>query len=144
MPFKCPISVLVVIYTSNFEVLLLERAAHPGFWQSVTGSLEAGESPPETARREVLEETGLACAQEAFVNWHLQNEYEIFKEWAHRYAPSVTRNTEHVFSLELPQKQPIVLSDEHRSSVWLPYQEAAKKCFSPTNAEAILSLPKRT
>lgn len=142
--FKQPVSVLVVIHTPGLEVLLLERAAHPGYWQSVTGSRETGETLLETARREVSEETGLKLPSAKFLDWQQQNHYEIYAEWRHRYAPGVTHNTEHVFSLEIPDCRPPQLAPaEHRAWRWLPWTEAAKQCFSPSNREAILQLPTR-
>lgn len=141
---KQPVSVLVVIYTRNLDVLLLERAAHPGYWQSVTGSRENQETLLNTAAREVSEETGLDTSQFVLSDWRQTNHYEIFAEWRHRYAPGVTENTEHVFGLLLPERQPISISPgEHRQFVWLSWQEAAEKCFSASNRHAILELPKQ-
>ena len=142
-PFKRPVSVLVVIHTHDLNVLLLERTAHPGYWQSVTGSQEADETLIETARREVQEETGINAPVKAFNDWQQTNTYEIFPEWRHRYAPGITHNTEHVFSLALPAPCTIQVSpNEHLGYLWLPWQEAAQKCFSASNREAILHLPK--
>lgn len=142
--FKQPVSVLVVIYTLDLQVLLLERAHHPGYWQSVTGSREAEEALLETAHREVLEETGLDTRQFQLEDWHQQNCYEIFSEWRYRYAPGITENTEHVFSLRLPARQPIrVAPKEHLGYCWLPWQEGAARCFSASNRDAILTLPER-
>jgi dATP pyrophosphohydrolase len=142
---KRPVSVLVVIHTPQLQVLLLERATNSGYWQSVTGSQEDDEALIATAAREVEEETGIAAHQSAFRNWQLINDYEIFPEWRHRYAPGVTRNTEHVFSLEVATPQPVSLApDEHVGYLWLPWREAAAKCFSPTNRDAILKLPELT
>ena len=144
MRYKLPVSVLVVIYTLDFEVLLLERADHPGFWQSVTGSQDEGESLCETAAREVFEETGLDAKHYSLVDWQAQNIYEIYAKWQHRYAPGIRHNTEHVFGLELPCVLPVQLSlREHLSYKWLPWQEAAGLVFSPSNREAILQLPER-
>jgi len=143
--YKQPLSVLVVIHTADRQVLLLERAAHPGYWQSVTGSQEAGESLIETALREVAEETGIAAGPEALRDWQRSNTFEIFPEWRHRYAPGVTHNTEHVFSLEVPAMHPIRLApDEHLDYCWLPWREAAEKCFSWSNRAAILMLPEES
>jgi dATP pyrophosphohydrolase len=143
--YKQPISVLVVIYTPTLQVLLLERAAHPGFWQSVTGSREDNEQLIDTARREVMEETGLDTTRYKLTDWHTTNNYEIFPQWRHRYAPDVTHNTEHVFSLEIPSQLTITTEpSEHRSHPWLPYKEAAARCFSSSNRDAILALPTRT
>ena len=141
---KQPVSVLVVIHTAALDVLLLERAAHPGFWQSVTGSREGSESLIDTARREVLEETGIDTASGQLVDWKLTNTFEIFDEWRHRYAPGVTHNTEHVFSLRLADRPESVVTtpDEHRDWQWLPWTEAAERCFSWTNRDAILLLKK--
>ena len=144
MNYKQPVSVLVVIHTPTLEVLLLERAKHPGFWQSVTGSQEAGETLIETARREVAEETGIAVATGDLMDWKLTNSFEIFAEWRHRYAPGVTHNTEHVYSLCVPAGCAVcVAPDEHLGFRWLPWREAAAACFSWTNRDAILMLPER-
>lgn len=135
---KQPISVLVVIHTPALDILLLERAAHPGYWQSVTGSREDNESLIATARREVTEETGIDTHQHQLTEWHLGNRYEIFPEWRHRYAPGVSSNEEHVFSLLLPERMEIKIApNEHRDWCWLPWQEAAKRCFSWSNRDAI-------
>ena len=145
MKYKQPVSTLVVIYTTALEVLLLERADHPGYWQSVTGSRDDDEPLSRTAAREAFEETGLNAEKFKLSDWHYQNNYEIYPVWRHRYAPGVTQNTEHVFGLELPAKQPITISPrEHLNYLWLPWNEAAEKCFSPTNREMILQLPERT
>ncbi|MGQ9724130.1 MAG: dihydroneopterin triphosphate diphosphatase [Tepidimonas sp.] len=145
-PPKIAQSVLVVIYTPALEVLLLERADAPGFWQSVTGAKETPEEPWErTAVREVAEETGIdAGAPECrLTDWGLENVYEIYPRWRHRYAPGVTHNTERVFGLRVPPGMPVRLAPrEHTASVWLPWREAANRCFSPSNAEAILWLPR--
>jgi len=142
--YKRPVSVLVVIHTPALDVLLIERAAHPGYWQSVTGSQEGEESLLATACREVMEETGLDAAAGKLSDWQQENVYEIFAEWRHRYAPGVTHNTEHVFSLEIPAIQPVRLAPgEHIAQLWLPWQEAAARCFSTSNRDAILALPTR-
>ena len=147
---KIPESVLVVIHTAAWEVLLIERADAPGFWQSVTGSKDAADEPlEETCRREVQEETGIhigtpALPWAALNDWQLINVYEIYPRWRHRYPPGVTHNTEHVFGLQVNATTPVVLAPrEHTAHVWLPWREAADRCFSPSNAEAILQLPRR-
>jgi dihydroneopterin triphosphate diphosphatase len=142
---KIPISVLVVIYKSNRDVLLIERADRKNFWQSVTGSLDSpNEALSIAAMREVYEETGIAVDQlpeGALQNLHHQIEYEIYPDWRFRYAPGITKNTEHWFALQVPDNTPIKLSPrEHVAYQWLPFTEAAKKCFSPSNGEAILKL----
>ena len=148
-PFKIPESVLVVIHTADREVLLIERADKPGFWQSVTGSKDALDEPlTVTAQREVFEETGIAIGspQVPLANlrdWRFSNVYEIYPVWRHRYAPGVTRNTEHVFGLRVPRDVAVTLSPrEHLRHEWLAWQAAADKCFSPSNAEAVLQLPR--
>ena len=148
-PFKIPESVLVVIHTPALDVLLIERADKPGFWQSVTGSKDAPDEPAEeTAIREVAEETGIvvgsaAVPRSALRDWGLRNVYEIYPVWRHRYAPGVTHNTEQVFGLTVPAGTPVVLAPrEHLHHVWLPWREAADRCFSPSNAEAVLHLPR--
>ena len=142
-PFKIPRSVLVVIHTPDLEVLLIERADKPGFWQSVTGSLDAEDEVLEdTARREVLEETGIQGGQ--LQNWQQENVYEIYPVWRHRYAPGVTQNREHVFGLLVDGRVGVTLSPrEHLSHVWLPWAAAAERCFSPSNAKAIRQLAQR-
>jgi dihydroneopterin triphosphate diphosphatase len=142
--FKKPVSVLVVIHTPNQHVLLIERVAHPGFWQSVTGSQEGNESLLDTAYREVAEETGIQAAPGSIQDWHISNHFEILGQWRDRYAPGVTHNIEYVFSLCIPQPIEVQLRpDEHSAQCWLPWQEAARKCFSWSNQDAILMLPRR-
>lgn len=144
MKYKIPVSVLVVIHTPDLQVLLLERADHPGWWQSVTGSQDPGESPEQTAIREVAEETGIDASRHALTDWNQRNVYEIYECYRHRYAPGTTHNTEHVFGLMLPEPQPVTLAEkEHLAWQWRPWQEAAERCFSPSNAEAIRQLPER-
>ena len=139
--YKQPVSVLVVIHTPALEILLLERAAHPGYWQSVTGSRENEEALATTAWREVLEETGIDSRQYRLHDWQQQNRYDIFPQWRHRYAPGVTENTEHVFSLCLPAPLPVrTTPEEHQAWCWLPWQEAAARCFSASNRDAIEAL----
>lgn len=141
-PYKIPRSVLVVIHTPDLDVLLLERADHPGYWQSVTGSLDReDESIIEAARREVSEETGIDAPSSDFSDWRFQNVYDIYPEWQWRYAPGVTRNTEYVLGLLVPGRVPVTLAPrEHIDHLWLPWQAAADKCFSPSNTAAILRL----
>ena len=144
MSFKIPISVLVVIHTPDLQVLLLERADHPGYWQSVTGSLNEGETLQQAAVRELAEETGLDARRYALRDWQQENVYEIFPEWRWRYGPGVTHNTEHVFGLLIPAPTPVCISPrEHLGSIWLPWEQAAQRCFSWSNAAAIRSLPER-
>jgi len=146
-PFKIPESVLVVIHTPALDVLLIERADHPGYWQSVTGSLDQADEPlPTTCAREVMEETGIdiAAVGGELVDWHVANRYEIYPVWRHRYAPGTTHNTEHVFGLCVPPGTAVRVDPrEHLAWRWLPWREAADACFSPSNAEAILQLPGR-
>ena len=151
--FKIPQSVLVVIYTATMNVLLIKRAdvAINGseFWQSVTGSKDQWiEAFRDTAVREVFEETGIDCGltsglSHQLLDWQLENVYDIYPRWQHRYAPGVTRNTEHLFGLQVPVGTAVTLNPrEHTAFQWLPWRDAALQCFSPSNAEAILMLPR--
>jgi len=142
--FKQPVSALVVIYTAALEVLLLERADFPGYWQSVTGSRDGEETMMETAAREAFEETGVDARLYTLTDWHEQNVYDIYPKWQHRYPPGTTHNTEHVFGLQLPQQVTVKLSPrEHLSYQWLSWDVAAEKVFSPSNRAAILQLPEK-
>ena len=145
MPYKLPISTLVLVHTPDLRVLLLERADYPGYWQSVTGSQEPGETLEQTAIRELREETGIdARAYGGLVDWGLSNEYEIFPRWRHRYPEGTTHNKEHVFALRVPEPIDVTLApNEHLTHVWLPWNEAAPKCFSWSNRQAIEELPRR-
>ena len=135
---------LVVIYTPALDVLLIERAGNPGFWQSVTGSKDSLQEDFQlTAQREVFEETGIIAPANQFMDWLVSNIYDIYPAWQHSYAPGITRNTEHVFSLCVPSGTHVILSPiEHTAFQWLPYRSAADACYSPSNAEAILMLPR--
>jgi dihydroneopterin triphosphate diphosphatase len=147
--YKIPQSVLVVIHTPALDVLMIQRTDAPDFWQSVTGSKDRlRERYRTTAAREVQEETGIDCRTGSPLaaelrDWHLENVYEIYPRWRHRYAPGITRNTEHLFGLTVPANTVVTLNPrEHRAWRWLPWREAAEACFSPSNAEAILMLPR--
>jgi dihydroneopterin triphosphate diphosphatase len=141
--FKIPESVLVVIHTPELEVLLLERADHPGFWQSVTGSRASPTEPlVQTAIREVAEETGIDAAIGVLTDWQMTHRYEIYPHWRYRYAPGVAENTEHVFGLCVPRGTSVALSPrEHLRHQWLDWESAADRAFSWTNAKAIRALP---
>ncbi|HTI17929.1 MAG TPA: dihydroneopterin triphosphate diphosphatase [Trinickia sp.] len=149
-PLKIPESVLVVIYTPELDVLVIERADRPAFWQSVTGSKDHIDEPlAVTAAREVAEETGIVVGgddvpETALIDWREQIEYEIYPVWRHRYAQGVTRNVEHWFGLEVPYRMDVQLAPrEHTAYLWLPYEQAAARCFSLSNRDAILQLPNR-
>lgn len=139
--YKTPISTLVLIHTIDLQVLIMERADKPGFWQSVTGSLEADETPIQTAIREVKEETGLDALAFDLQDWQVSNVYEIYPHWRHRYAPGIIENTEHLFALVLPKPMPVQLaSSEHTRYEWVDWREAAKRVFSWTNVDALKRL----
>ena len=142
MSFKIPESVLVVIHTAALDVLLIRRADSLEHWQSVTGSKDTlQEDFRATARREVWEETGIGGG--ILRDWQLENNYDIYPQWRRRYAPGVVRNLERVFGLQVPAGTPVALNPrEHSAWQWLPYHAAAQACFSPSNAEAILLLPR--
>ena len=142
---KIPESVLVVIHTPDLQVLLLERADHPGFWQSVTGSKDVADEPLTlTCAREVMEETGLDATRYELTDWQQTNRFEIYAHWRHRYPEGVTHNTEHVFGLCVPQPLPITIAPrEHLQYAWLPWEDAAQRCFSWSNVHAIRVLPAR-
>ena len=139
-PWKQPVSVLVVLHDGNGNILLIERADRAGFWQSVTGSIEAGETLAQTALREVQEETGIALSKGQLHDWQQSRQYEIYPHWRHRYPPGITRNTEHVFSARIAPDTSIKLSKEHTAFCWLERTDAAEKVFSPSNRQAILEL----
>lgn len=149
MAYKTPVSVLVLVHTADLQVLIMERADKEGFWQSVTGSLEAlasgaMETPSDAAIREVMEETGIDATQYALTDWQASNTYEIYPHWRYRYAPGVTENVEHLFALELPAPVAVKLApDEHVRYEWVGWREAAKRVFSWTNVDALKRLGER-
>jgi len=146
MRYKQPTSVLVIVHTPDLLVLLIERADFPDHWQCVTGSQEPGETLAQTARRELAEETGLDALRYGDVrDWGWFNDYEIFPQWRYRYAPGTTHNREHAFSLQVPAPIEVRLAArEHTAQLWLPWREAALKCFSWSNRAAIEQLPARS
>ena len=141
-PYKRPESVLVVVYTGTGKVLLLRRADHPEFWQSITGSMEWTDATPvDTAVRELREETGIQATAPQLRDWHIQQRYVLFPQWRHKYAPEISENTEHFFSLELAQEISIVVSpSEHCEYLWVPFGQALEQVFSWTNRDALRML----
>lgn len=141
-PPKQPFSALVVVYTTDLRVLLLERADYPGHWQSVTGSAEPGEAIAATAVRELREETGIdASSHRGAIDWKIVNRYTIFEQWRHRYADGTTHNVERVFGVRVADPVRVTLAPrEHLQFAWLPWREAAMRCFSWSNRDAILML----
>jgi dihydroneopterin triphosphate diphosphatase len=146
---KLPLSVLVVVHTGALEVLLLERARRGSdgraYWQSVTGSLDRTDEPLEVAAaREVREETGIDAELGRLEPWNVVNTFEIYPQWRHRFPPGVVHNTEHVFGLALPERPAVRISPlEHQRFEWLPWREAAARCFSWSNRDAIVMLGER-
>jgi dATP pyrophosphohydrolase len=134
--------VLVVVYTRAGKVLMLRRADHPEFWQSITGSMEWQDAAPLAAAvRELCEETGIEVSPQALRDWRITRQFEIFPQWRHRYAPGVRYNTEHCFSLELPDESDINVSPtEHSEYAWVTFAEAVERVFSWTNRDALRAL----
>lgn len=145
MSYKIPRSVLVLVHTASREVLLLERALRPGYWQSVTGSVEHDHEPlARAAERELAEETGIDATNGRLARWNVVYTFEIYPQWRSRFAPGVLHNVEHVFALELRSRVPVrIAPDEHLAFEWLPWREAAAKCFSWSNRDAIVMLGER-
>lgn len=135
---KRPVSVLVVVHTTAPQFLLMRRAGTAAFWQSITGSLEDGETPLDAARRELEEETGLAVDTAAIFDWRLRNRFPILPRWRARYADGVSHNVEHVFSVCLPAQTPVHLApDEHVEARWVSVADALSLAWSWTNRDAI-------
>jgi dihydroneopterin triphosphate diphosphatase len=141
-PLKIPRSVLVVLHTHALDVLLIERADFAGFWQSVTGSQEDGETFAHTAAREAFEETGFDAAKFGGVrDLSYENVYQIYPRWAHRYPAGTTHNRERCFALCLPEKiAPTLAPREHVAFEWMPAEAAAAKVTSWSNAVVLRNL----
>lgn len=138
-PYKRPESVLVVVYAADGQVLMLRRRHPEDFWQSVTGSLEWGETPQQAACRELREETGLDC--EGLYTTGVINRFPILPAWRQRYAPGVTTNVERVFARPVSQPVPVTLDPrEHTEYRWLPAAEAVALATSYTDRAAIEAL----
>ena len=138
-------AVFVVAVTEDDRVLLvtLHRYTTGTISVEVPAGGSDGEDLEVAARRELLEETGLSAG--TLTDWRLENRYEIWPQWRARYAPDVTHNTEHVFGFLVPEVTVATLDPaEHIAQMWLPWQQAMEKVFSPSNRDAIWQLPKRS
>ena len=132
-----PESVLVLVYADDRQVLLLRRVSPFDFWQSVTGSLEPGESPAETARRELLEETGLS-GEGRLIDTGTRRAFTIDPRWRNRYAPGVTENVEYEWRYRLPRPLAITADPaEHSEWQWVAIDDAIRQVWSWTNREAL-------
>ena len=131
--YKQPRSVQVVIFaetSAERQYLLLKRVeSHGGFWQSVTGSLEVGETHRQAAVREVLEETGFVAGEEDLIELGLVNTFEIAPQWRVRYAPDVTHNEEVCFALNVEQRDPRLDPLEHNAYSWESYDRAKEMLY---------------
>ncbi|MFM1865859.1 MAG: hypothetical protein RIQ57_469 [Pseudomonadota bacterium] len=140
---KIPISTQIIVFTNQKQILLLQRKDNPNYWQSVTGSLEINEAPRDCAIRELYEETNLNANQYNFFSLGHMNQYTIYPEWRHRYEDGVNNNTEHLFALQLPKKENIIINkEEHLSYKWLNLEDAINKVFSWTNRKALIKFKK--
>ena len=130
-----------VIVVSAGAILLLPPDQPGEGWRPPGGGLEPRESMADCARREVLEETGIDAARGRLERWSLVYTFEIYPHWRHRFAPGVLQNVEHVFALELALRPAVrIAPDEHVAFMWLPWREAAARCFSWSNRDAIVML----
>ncbi|WP_192885119.1 dihydroneopterin triphosphate diphosphatase [Haemophilus influenzae] len=139
MQYKNNQSVLVVIYTKDTNrVLMLQRQDDPDFWQSVTGTIESGETPKKTAIRELWEEVRLEISENstALFDCNESIEFEIFPHFRYKYAPNVTYCREHWFLLAMEQEFEPILS-EHLAYQWVSPEQAIQMTKSSNNAEAI-------
>ena len=139
MQYKNNQSVLVVIYAKDTNrVLMLQRQDDPDFWQSVTGTIESGETPKNTAIRELWEEVRLDISENSTALFDCKEsiEFEIFPHFRYKYAPNVTHCHEHWFLLAMEQEFEPVLS-EHLAYRWVSPEQAIQMTKSSNNAEAI-------
>ncbi|MDH4049522.1 MAG: dihydroneopterin triphosphate diphosphatase [Gammaproteobacteria bacterium] len=138
--FRRPVSVLIVVYTDAGEVLLLRRSKPFDFWQSVTGSLDAGEKHAQAAARELREETGLSNEGELRYSG-VSRQFVIDPRWRHKYQPGIVENVEFEWRYRLPGSVPIrVQGNEHSKFGWFSIDDAIDKVWSWTNREALRQL----
>lgn len=119
---------------------MLKRRRPFEFWQSVTGSLESGESARDTAVRELSEETGLTSSGQLIDTGRIRR-FEIDPRWRNRYADDVRINTEFEWRYRLKNAQPITICDsEHSEFRWFDVSKAIDTVWSWTNREALEEL----
>lgn len=139
--YKNPNSILLIIFTTKFKVLLLKKNSKRDLWQSVTGSIELGEDPYDTALRELQEETGINKQKSDLIFDDLSHKFMIYSEWIDRYKESTYSNKEYIFSLKLNDEVSVNLSKEHSSYKWVDLNEAIHLVFSWTNKAALKAIP---
>ena len=139
--YKNPNSILLIIFTTKFKVLLLKKNYKRDLWQSVTGSIELGEDPYDTALRELQEETGINKQKSDLIFDDLSHKFMIYSEWIDRYEESTYSNKEYIFSLKLNDEVSVKLSREHSSYKWVDLNDAIHLVFSWTNKAALKAIP---
>jgi dATP pyrophosphohydrolase len=139
--YKNPNSILLIIFTTKFKVLLLKKNSKRDLWQSVTGSMELGENPYDTALRELQEETGINKQKSDLIFDDLSHKFMIYSEWIDRYEESTYSNKEYIFSLKLNDEVSVKLSREHSSYKWVDLNDAIHLVFSWTNKAALKAIP---
>jgi dATP pyrophosphohydrolase len=144
MPYKQPRSVQVVVFSERAGerlYLLLRRVpSHGGFWQSVTGSLEDGETHQQAAVREVLEETGFSVPENELIDLGVTNVFEIAEQWRPKYAPGVTRNEEVCFALPVRHGRVEIDHLEHDEYVWVDYNAAVGMLYWESNRRTLAAV----
>lgn len=131
-------SVQVIVWRTGKqrpEVLLVKRsAAHGGFWQPVTGIIEAGESPAEAAHREVFEEVGLSGP---FASLGHVRDFPIAREFSRHQGPRPFLLREHAFALRAESTEVRLSPEEHDEYVWTAPEDAEPLLMWPGNRRAL-------
>ena len=139
---RMPFQILAIPFCSGEEARYCAlRRADDGLWQFVAGGGEDGETPEVSARREILEETGIAAKNIIPLTATAHLPVSVVQETYRRHWTDIFVIPEYSFAFQCHSN--ITLSREHTECAWLSYEEALRRLAWDSNKTALYELHAR-